>query len=441
MNSDRGVIFWFRNDLRLHDQPALRRAVDLADAAGSWLLPVYVHGPRVQAMSDWGITRSSPLRQAWIAMALRGLADSLAGLGSQLIELQGDPSTLLAGLAQQLGAAQVICEEIPAPEEIAEVQALEAHRLRLETIWQSTLWARESLPFDPAAMSDQFTRFRQQLEGSGIQPKKPLPVIDRMPPLPSISLPALSLRAGQSDLAMQMPEASLRRSAFPIGAGQFDGSENCALRHLREYCAKRLPHRYKSTRNGLLGIDYSTKFSPWLATGALSAREAWAEVLRFEERHGANDSTYWIRFELLWRDYYRWLHLKYGRRLYRAGGLTDQGSPAHDPEAFERWCQGRTGHPFIDAGMRELLATGYLSNRMRQNVASFLIHDLRCDWRAGAAWFEHHLLDFDVFSNQGNWLYASGRGTDPRGPRRFNPDKQAQDYDPDGSYRKRWIAA
>jgi deoxyribodipyrimidine photo-lyase len=91
--------------------------------------------------------------------------------------------------------------------------------------------------------------------------------------------------------------------------------------------------------------------------------------------------------------------------------------------------------------MRELAATGYLSNRMRQNVASYLIHDLDCDWRAGAAWFEHCLIDFDVYSNQGNWLYLSGRGTDARANRRFNPVVQAQQYDPDGSYRRTWAGA
>jgi deoxyribodipyrimidine photo-lyase len=92
----------------------------------------------------------------------------------------------------------------------------------------------------------------------------------------------------------------------------------------------------------------------------------------------------------------------------------------------------------VDAGMHELAATGYLSNRLRQIVASYLIHDLACDWRAGAAWFEAQLIDFDVYSNQGNWLYIAGRGTDPRGGRRFNPQKQAHDYDPDGHYRALW---
>jgi len=143
---------------------------------------------------------------------------------------------------------------------------------------------------------------------------------------------------------------------------------------------------------------------------------------------------------LLWRDHFRWLHLKHGRRLYAAQGLNQAPKPPHDPEAFSRWCLGETGHPFIDAGMRELAATGYLSNRMRQNVASYLIHDLACDWRAGAAWFESCLIDFDVYNNQGNWLYLSGRGTDPRPQRRFNPELQAKNYDPDGAYRQLWAA-
>ena len=88
--------------------------------------------------------------------------------------------------------------------------------------------------------------------------------------------------------------------------------------------------------------------------------------------------------------------------------------------------------------MRELAASGYLSNRLRQLVASYLIHDLGGDYRAGAAWFEAQLLDYDVYSNQGNWLYIAGRGTDPRGGRRFNPEKQTREHDPDGEYRHMW---
>ena len=163
-----------------------------------------------------------------------------------------------------------------------------------------------------------------------------------------------------------------------------------------------------------------------------------ARLKAFEAEHGANEGSYWLWFELLWRDYFRLLHRKYGRRLYRASGLNGHHTPAHDPDAFARWRTGQTGEALVDAGMRELAATGYLSNRMRQIVASHLIHECACDWRAGAAWFEAQLIDYDVCSNHANWLYIAGHGTDPRGGRRFNPDKQTREYDADGRYRALW---
>ena len=173
--------------------------------------------------------------------------------------------------------------------------------------------------------------------------------------------------------------------------------ERAALAHLARYFAGDRPRHYKATRNGLSGVDFSSKFSPWLAQGALSARVALAALRRHEIEQGPSDGSYWLWFELLWRDYFRLLYLQHGRRLYRARGLNEGAAqPAHDAVAFAAWRVGGTGHPFIDAGMRELAATGWLSNRMRQIVASYLIHDLGCDWRAGAAWFEAQLVDYDV---------------------------------------------
>ena len=271
----------------------------------------------------------------------------------------------------------------------------------------------------------------------------------------SDAVPALSCRSGASresggatsdaDAEAERSLRALRRSciaeqaSFPWWWPDFAGGEGAALAHLARYFASERPRHYKATRNGLSGIDFSSKFSPWLAQGALSPRVAFAALRRHEVVQGASAGSYWLWFELLWRDYFRFLHLQHGRRLYRARGLIDSAPPpVHDPAAFAAWCEGRTGHAFIDAGMRELAAIGWLSNRMRQVVASYLIHDLGCDWRAGAAWFEAQLVDYDVYSNQGNWLYIAGRGTDPRGGRRFDPDKQAATYDADGAYRVRW---
>jgi deoxyribodipyrimidine photo-lyase len=443
----RGVVFWFRCDLRLHDQVALTAAIQHAEEYGGWLLPVFVHDdPAESSLTRWGFARIAPHRCAWRTSAVDALAGELRALGSDVVQLHGNSVDTLVQLVCALGNPLLVCEEIAAPEEQAVVAALLAAGVNVQTVWQSSLVALEDLPFDPQAVPDTFTTFRHALERGHVQAALPLPSIKQLPPLPSHALVnAIPVGHVERDSADEVVASPIwpddARSAFPLGPSGFDGSEQSALQHLKQYCQLRLPHSYKATHNGLVGVDYSSKWSPWLATGALSARQAWAAIQAFEAEHGANDSTYWLWFELLWRDHFRWLHVKHGKKLYRAGGLGEAPALSHDPDNFARWCRGETGQPFIDAGMRELATTGYLSNRMRQNVASYLIHDLACDWRAGAAWFESQLLDYDVYSNQGNWLYLSGRGTDPRQGRRFNPDKQAQDYDADGRYRALWARA
>jgi deoxyribodipyrimidine photo-lyase len=107
---------------------------------------------------------------------------------------------------------------------------------------------------------------------------------------------------------------------------------------------------------------------------------------------------------------------------------------------FKQWSSGKTGEPLVDAGMHELITTGYLSNRMRQIIASYWIYNMQGHWQVGAAWFESQLIDYDVYSNQGNWLYIAGKGTDPRGGRPMNITKQTQDHDPDSIYRKMWLS-
>lgn len=436
-----GVLFWFRNDLRLHDQPALRAAITQAEAFGGWLLPVFVDDPSHNAMTSWGFARTGANRRIWQAMALDDLRTQLAKLGRPLMHLCGPAAQVLPRLARQLQCHYLVCEEIPAPYEMRDVAALRQAGLLVHTIWQSTLMAPEQLPFDARKVPDQFTAFRQAVEATGVRAVAPLPMINRLPPYPPSELLERAIehmdRAEHTPLNDSLPDIP-EQAAFRMDQPALHGGERAALAHLKSYCARGLPYSYKATRNGLVGTDFSSKWSPWLATGALSARQAWAAIENFEAEHGANEGTYWLWFELLWRDHFRWLHLKHGGQLYCPEGLSLHALPSHDQAAFEDWCQGRTGHAFINAGMRELAHTGYLSNRMRQNVASYLIHDLGCDWRAGAAWFEAQLIDFDVCSNQGNWLYLSARGTDPRGQRRFNPDKQARDYDPDGVYRRLW---
>ena len=170
-----------------------------------------------------------------------------------------------------------------------------------------------------------------------------------------------------------------------------------------------------------VGADYSSKFSPWLASGALSAREIHHEVKRYEAEHGANESTYWLSVELLWRDFFQFTAAKHGPPFQACGNSPQTYSGTIHGARFQAWCEGRTCQAFIDANMRELVPTGWMSNRGRQNVASYLVHDLGLDWRMGAYWFERMLIDYDPCSNWGNWQYLAGVGNDPSEGRRFDP--------------------
>lgn len=428
------VLFWFRNDLRLHDQPALHAA--LASGAAH-LLPVACQ-PAPAETTPWGFDRVGAHRRAFTAATLRGLQERMAALGNPLHVCRAPAATALPHLARAVGAAAVVCEDIAAPWEQAEVAALRAAGLQVRTVWHSSLLHPSQMPWPADRLPGVFTHFRQQVERAGITPAPPLPAPAALPPPPAVPLQALQATGATGAQPPITPSGCDARSAFPYGSPAFDGSEAAALAHLAQYLARKLPHRYKDTRDRTMGRDSSSKFSPWLAIGALSPRQIHAELKAFERDHGANDGTYWLWFELLWRDYFRLLHLQWGAALYRACGLSEQPPAPHDPRGFERWCRGETGEPLVDAAMRELAATGYLSNRLRQVAASHLVHGLGGDWRAGAAWFESQLVDYDVYSNQANWLYIAGRGTDPRGGRRFNPAKQAQDHDPDGAYRRQW---
>jgi len=487
------TLYWFRQDLRLHDNPALAYACQTSLA----LLPVFVHDDKHLQDTQWSFPRMGVHRRRFQRGALDGLNARLQAAGSRLVECDGHPPEVLSALCRQFNINRIVCEEIAAPEEQDDILALLTMGFDVQTIWQSTMLSADSLPWSPEQVPDVFTAFRQGVEKRGVRFEACEADISSLPPLPSPptgmdansnansyenthakihAIPHALARRGDRDAQFLKPDESAlpgwdsdqisgldtawESASFPYALAGFGGSESDALAYLEDYFQSERPARYKATRNGLSGVDYSTKFSPWLASGALSARRIMQRLTEYESTHGQNDGSYWIWFELMWRDHFRWLHHKYGRRLYRKHGLridlrindaarTSHGNTTSHSGAtsteqtyqmkhLQRWIKGQTGHPFVDAGMRELRATGYLSNRMRQVVASYLIHDLKVDWRAGAAWFESQLIDYDVYSNQGNWLYIAGVGTDPRGGRRFNPDKQAADHDPAGTYQKKW---
>ena len=237
-----------------------------------------------------------------------------------------------------------------------------------------------------------------------------------------------------SDLGLEDFEMD-SRSAF-----KFKGGCNAAKERLDFYFwqSKKI-NFYKQTRNGLIGQDYSSKFSSWLSNGSISAREIFWEIKDYEKNILKNQSTYWLIFELIWRDFFKYISMKYRNKIFKIGGILEKDYHWNtDNKIFDKWVDGLTNEPFVNANMLELKYTGWMSNRGRQNVASYLAKELNIDWRWGARYFESQLIDYDVHSNYGNWMYVSGVGNDPR-DRKFNIKFQAERYDPTNKFQKMWL--
>lgn len=432
---NRRTLVWFRNDLRVHDHEALYKA----SLKNREIIPVYIIDPRQFNGSQFGIPRFGPFRRQFLIECLTDLRASLRALGGELYIRTGYPEEVIPDLAKALDVDQVYAHKEVTEEEVLVERKLEAtldkRGILLQWFEGATLVHPKELPFPLKFLPDIFTEFRKQVEkASKIYPPYPTPTQLKVPggiqvgnidlPLEAVASPFLPTPGGEN-----------------LGGWAAKGGEKEGLARLHYYLWEAdLLQNYKETRNGLLGGDYSSKFSAWLSFGALSPRQVYHEVKQYEAKRISNDSTYWLVFELLWRDYFRYVAKKYGNAIFNEGGTKNKAPKSrNNPELFARWAGGNTGAPFIDANMRELLATGFMSNRGRQNVASYLVKDLGLNWQLGAAWFEYLLVDYDPASNWGNWNYVAGVGNDPRENRYFNIAKQAETYDPKGMYIKTWV--
>ncbi len=431
----RRAIVWFRQDLRLHDNMALCEALKSADE----VVPVYVFDDRVfQGKTKYGFPKTGPHRARFIIESVLDLRESLRKINSDLIVRVGKTEEEIFEIARALKTSWVFCNRERTPLEVHIQDALENN---LWSIGQELRYSRGKmlyhtgdLPFPIQHTPDAFTQFRKEVERY-VPVREPLPA-------PEKPLPDLSLRVApgeiptRTDLGIPFVEADERAVL------SFRGGETAALDRLRYYLwDTHLVSRFKALRDGLTGGDNSTKFSPWLAQGCLSPKQIYHELKKYEAQYGANESTYLVFYELMWRDYHRFMVKKHGEVVFRKGGITGEIDPEwhEDPAVFRRWFEGRTGVPFVDAHMREIKRTGYMSNRGRQNVGNFLINDLNINWQMGADYFESMLIDYDVASNWSNWNLLAGVGADPRETRHVNILSQARRFDPEGEYVKRWI--
>ncbi|WKN40990.1 DASH family cryptochrome [Tunicatimonas pelagia] len=425
------AIVWFRNDLRLHDNVTLTEAIRKSDK----VYPVYCFDPRHFAETELEFPKTDSYRAQFLVESLQNLRDNLQAIGSDLIVRQGVPESVIPQLAKEVGASKVLAsKEVTSEERSVEKQMgdrLSPLGIELELIWQSTLLHVDDIPWPINNVPDIFSQFRREAEKT-TQVRNTVPAPDALNNVASITagdIPTL-------DQLGLLPVEADKRAVLA-----FKGGETTGLARLDEYFWERdCLKNYKETRNGMLGADYSSKFSAWLANGSLSPRTIYEEVKRYEQQRVKNKSTYWLVFELLWRDYFRFIAKKYGNSIFQFGGIQDKSPDLrNDIGLFHKWKNGKTGVPFIDANMREINATGFMSNRGRQNVASFLVKDLKVNWTWGALFFESILIDYDVCSNWCNWNYMAGVGNDPRENRYFNIMSQAQRYDGQGEYVRHWI--
>jgi deoxyribodipyrimidine photo-lyase len=425
------ILIWYRNDLRLHDHEPMYRALQLQRS----VIPVYCFDVRQFGKTSFGFPKTGSFRAKFLQESVADLRRSLQELGSDLIVRQGLPEEIIPELAAQLEItsayfhSEVTAEELKV--ETSLETALKPLGIIVKKFWGTTLYHPDNLPFPISEIPELFTSFRKEVaKKSPVNPTFPTP--NRLPKLPEIELGEIPKL---SDLGLAEPELD------PRSVLNFVGGETTGLARLKSYFweSDRLKI-YKETRNGMLGEDYSSKFSAWLALGCVSPRYIYEEVQRYEQTVIKNDSTYWLVFELLWRDYFRFICAKHGNKIFDVRGLQGINIPwKEDWNLFNIWREGKTGFPLVDANMREIAATGFMSNRGRQNVASFLTKNLGVNWHMGAEWFESLLIDYDVCSNWGNWNYTAGVGNDARGFRYFNIIKQSKDYDLQGEYIKHWL--
>ena len=424
------TIVWFRNDLRTRDQKSLFDACQGENA----VLGVYCFDPSHFETNRYGFKKTEKFRAKFLIESVEQLSNNLQHLNISLHIAHAHPYEVFKQLSEQYEITSVFYQSEWTREEKKVEAKVKSALPDADFIKNYTqfLFHPEDLPYNSFKdVPEVYTNFRKKCEKesevrSEIPAPRPRPaqhLLEERHQVPN--LPDLGLEDFETD----------SRSAFP-----FQGGENEAWKRIDHYFwdTKKLQY-YKKTRNGLLGTDYSSKFSAWLANGSISAVSIYHEIRAFEKKIKKNQDTYWLIFELIWRDYFKYISLKHGNKIFQIGGVLNKDYDwGNNKKALRDWVNGNTPEDFVNANMIEIKETGFMSNRGRQNVNSYWAKEWKQDWRIGAAYFESMLVDYDVHSNWGNWMYNSGVGNDPR-DRKFDIKNQADRYDNGGKYQRTWL--
>ena len=414
------VIHWFRRDLRIADNTALRGAAGL----GLPLVPVYI-------LSDWtgGHAWTGPKRQHFLCGALESLAKNLENVGARLIVRQGKAVDELRKL---IGESQAVALHFNAdPDPFGKSVEAAVRALCAE------------LGVECHAHADVALHTPEEIQTLGGNPYRVYTPYSKnwlgLPkPAPLGKLPAL--RTPSQLASLPLPSVAIWRMEIPA-AKILEPGERAARLRLQQAIAGKI-QAYAAKRD-FPAENGTSRISQDLRFGLLSIRTVFSEVMKARASATAAEMPaidVYIK-ELAWREFYFAILHHFPTVLDEEFNADWRGLPWDEPgERFEAWKFGRTGFPIVDAGMRELLETGFMHNRVRMITAMFLTKDLHIDWKQGESWFMQNLVDGEIASNNGGWQWSAGTGADAAPYFRIqNPWSQTARYDPAGIYIKRWI--
>jgi deoxyribodipyrimidine photo-lyase len=412
------AIWWIRRDLRLTDNQALNAALDYAEQ----VIPVFVLDPALLDSPHVGETRV-----AFLFGGLRQLDADLRARGSWLVVRRGEPLAELRALLSETGANDVFAEEDFTPYALRRdarvAKALPLHLAEGVTVHPPGVVLKAN-----GAPYTVFTPFSRAWKALPLPSERDVLVARAsLPPFPDVP-------------GVPIPDSPSLPSAVPFPPGEAEAQRR--LDAFVELGDARI-YRYSEGRNRL-DQDGTSQLSPYLRFGMVSARRAVVRAVAAasaassaQEREGAET---WLN-ELIWREFF--VHILFHFPQVRGSSFRTQYNHIvweNDAGAFDAWREGRTGYPVVDAAMRQLIETGWMHNRARMIVASFLVKDLLIDWRWGEQLFMQHLVDGDPAANNGGWQWTAGTGTDAAPTFRiFNPILQGKRHDPEGTFVRRWL--
>ncbi len=420
------TLIWFRNDLRVKDNDLLKKAIQTK----KYLIAFYVFDS-VFYEQQYTFIRTGKFRTQFLIETLTELQQNLAVYNIPLFVSNGLTKNEIKDLSCRFSIKNIIYQSDNTFDELKiENEVLNELSQEVKTIKVYNQYLYNPNQIDVVfknGMPKSFSSFRKKVE-------KKLEVEND-------SNYQIPIQKKSYDSVLEFPKVSgfkrLNFSAFPFKGGEKEG-----LKRIESYFYETQSVKtYKLTRNQLLGLNYSTKFSSWLANGSVSSKTIYFKLKDFENNIQKNNSTYWVYFELLWRYFFKYTARFQGNKMFALKGVQQKKNQSKNKNdtLIKQWIKGKTNNNFVNANMTELRKTGWMSNRGRQNVASYFIHDLKQDWRIGAAYFESMLIDYDPHSNYGNWMYIAGVGIDSSG-KKFDVNWQANNYDPNKEYTNKWMA-